>query len=465
MSAALSPAPSAGLSSVLPGADGLPEAFRNGTDRVRTGLGGTMALALAASLLLLAALTAWAALTPISGAVIVGGQTVLQGQPRDLQHLDGGIVTAIHARNGDLVTEGQVLMALDPTLLQVNLDIARSRLAEALAKRARLMAEQSGTGPVTAALLQTAPEALHLGGQDLSAPLAGQMRIMAARAEVLAGMRDSLAERTAQFDAQAAGLEALVASQEEQIGYTDRDIANMESLAAKGLVRDSALSEARRNRADLLGDLASYRSERAGIANAVRDAEITVAQAERQFREQVVTDLGGVTAEIGELVLQIVTTAKQLDRVEMRAPVTGIVHEMKVTTVGGVVPAGQTVAQIVPTGEGMEFEMQLPAQSVDSAHPGQTARLRLVGPDPRRTPELRGEVVRISPAAIADDRSGQSFYRLRVTVPAAELARLEGEPLVPGMPVEGYLETGMRPVLDWLVQPLWAHVNRAFREG
>ncbi len=439
-------------------------ASQDGTGPVRTGTGGPVRLASLAGAALLALLILWAALTQISGAVIVEGKAVVSGQPRDLQHLDGGIVTAIHVRNGDVVQAGQVLMELDPTLLKVNLDIARNRLAEDLAQKARLTAEQLGAPPPDVAAAAALPEAVHLGVRDLAGPVAGQAQIMAARAEVLAGQRDRLTEKTAQFDNQAAGLDAVIASQQEQLSYLDRDIANKEKLAASGLLREGQLLDAKRIRADLLGQIASYRSERAGIANAVRDAGIGVAQEERQFHEQVVTDLGEVTEEIGELVLQIVTTQKQLDRVEIRAPVTGIVHELKVTTLGGVIPAGQTVGQIVPTGEGMEFEMRLPARSADGVHPGQTARLKLTALDPRRTPELKGTVARISPTSITDEQTRQSFYRVAITVPPDELARLQHEALLPGMPVEGFLETGQRSVLDWLVQPLAAHMGGAFRE-
>lgn len=431
---------------------------------VKTGFGRTGMLTLSASVALLAALLAWAALTFISGAVIVQGQTVVRGQPRDLQHLDGGIVTAINVRNGDLVQEGDVLLTLDPAVLQVNLDISTRRLAEALAKQARLTAEQRGAATIDMGAMRQSEAAAHLGAADLDAPARGQAQIMAARAEVLTGQRDQLAEKKLQFDNQAAGLDALIASQEEQLVYLERNIANMEKLAASGLARENPLLDAKRDRAGILGQMASRRSDRASIANSVRDAEIEAAQSERQFHEQVVTDLGDVTAEIGELVLQIVTTRKQLDRVEMRAPVTGIVHEMKATTIGGVIAPGQTVAQIVPVDEGMEFEMQLPARSVENAHPGQAARLRVTALDRLRTPELRGTVSRISPAAIVDERTGQSFYRLHVTVPPEEMARLGDETLIAGMPVEGYLETGMRSALDWLVQPLTNHLNRAFRE-
>ncbi len=448
------------LSGARPPTTGLPR----GEGQVRTGFGSSMRLAMLASLALFLVLILWAAQTPISGAAIVEGKTVVRGQPRDLQHLDGGIVTAINVRNGDLVREGEVLMELDPTLLKVNLDIARSRLAEDLAKKARLTAEQRRAGVPDVAAVAAMAEAAHLGQADLTGPVAGQAQIMAARAEVLKGQRDQLTEKTAQFDNQAAGLDAVIASQQEQLGYLDRDIANMEKLAASGLLREGQLLDAKRNRAELLGQIASYRSDRAGIANSVRDAEIGVAQGERQFREQVATDLGEVTAGIGELVLQIVTTRKQLDRVEIRAPVTGIVHELKITTLGGVIPAGQTVGQIVPTGEGMEFEMQLPARSADSAHPGQVARLKLTALDPQRTPELKGTVSRISPTSIMDEQTRQSFYRVEITVPPEELARLGDEILLPGMPVEGFLETGQRSALDWLVQPLANHMRGAFRE-
>lgn len=435
-----------------------------GVTPVKIGFSGSAIAAALLSVALLAGLILWASFTMISGAVIVHGQTIVQGQARDIQHLDGGIVTKINVHNGDLVQEGDVLLELDATLLKVNIDIARTRLAEALAQKARLTAEQLGEKSLDVAAIKASTEASQLGDQDLDAPIRGQTQIMAARAEVLEGQREQLAEKKLQFDNQAAGLDALIASKKDQLTYLERDIANTQRLADSGLARESPLLEAKRDRAEILGQIASYGSDRAGIANSVRDAEIAAAQEERRFHEEVVTDLGEVNTVIGELVLQIVTTQKQLDRVEMRAPVTGIVHEMKVSTIGGVIAPGQTVLQIIPSDEALEFEMQLAAVSIDRVHTGQKARLRFSALDPRRTPDIFGQVSLISPTSITDEKTGQSFYRLRITVPPEQLERLDGQTLVPGMPVEGYLETGLRSAMDYLIQPLANHLDRAFRE-
>ena len=430
---------------------------------LRTALRAPLRLAALGAVALLATLVAWAALTPLTGAVIARGQVVVPGENRRLQHLDGGIVSAIHVRNGQQVQAGEVLIELDRTLLQTNLGIARSRLAEALALQGRLRAEQQGLPGIDLAALHATAPAAWLSEADLAPALAGQGQIMAARSELLQGQHEQLSERIAQLRNQAEGLRGQLEAQRARLAYVEENLANVERLSTQGLVPRNQLLDLQGQRAELQGQIAQAGSDLASVSNGIRDAEVTLVQADRQFQEEVATDLREASAQIEELVPQIVTYAAQLDRVELRAPVAGIVHELSVSTVGGVVAPGETVLQIVPTSDAVEFELRLDPASVDQVHPGQDARLKLTAFDPRRTPEIFGSVAEVSPATVTDPRSGQSYYRLRVAVPPAEMARLQERP-VPGMPVEAFLATGERSALSWLVKPLIDHLGRAFRE-
>lgn len=443
--------------------------------QVRTELGRPLLLAALGAPLLLAAMVGWAAITPISGAIITAGQAAAAGQNRKLQHLDGGIVTAIHARNGDHVRAGQVLVVLDPVLLRTNLGISRTRLAEALALQARLLAEQRDlTAPGSAAPLQVAaiaaaPAAAYLdpgdtGRAELSLAVAGQEQIRTARTALRASQSAQLVERVAQMESQREGLDGLIASATDQLGFAEEDLVSVEALIAKGLTARPRLLEAQASRANLQGVLARHRSDWAGIANSIRDAQLDLVRSDSEFRERVATDLRETTGQIEELVQQIVTYRAQLERVDLRAPVDGIVHEMIATTLGGVIAPGETVAEIVPVSEGVEFDVRLDPKSIDQVHPGQEARLKFPAFDARTTPEIMAEVAGISPGTIEDERSGTSYYRVRLEVTPAELARLPEAP-VPGMPVEAYLATGERSALSWLVKPVADHMTRAFREN
>ena len=426
---------------------------------LRLALRGTALAGFAGFLLLLLIFGGWAAGTRIAGAVIAPGSVVVEGRPRLIQSLDGGIAETIAVRDGDSVREGQLLLRLDQTLLRTNLDIARSRLAAALALRARLDAERQGL-----ARLDFAYPPLPFPLPDTRAEEDGQRRIFEARRAVNDGIEASLAERLAQFDSQIGGVRGQIAALREQIGLTDSDLADQEQLAAQGLARKSQVSELQRRRSELRGQLAALEAEAARLANAREDAGIEARQAARGFTEQVVTDLRTTASEIEELVLDIITRSAQLERTEIRAPVAGLVHELQVTTPGGVVAPGQTIAQVVPVGDGMEFELRVEPHAIDRVHPGQTAKLVISSFDPQTTPRLEARVTTISAGTIPDPATGRSYYRVGLSVPQDQLARLDGETLVPGMPVEAYLETAERSVLTYLMQPVAAHLRQAFRE-
>lgn len=413
-----------------------------------------------AAVALFAALIFWAETTRIEGAVTATGQAVVRGKPKVVQSLDGGVVEEIRVANGDRVAAGDLLMRLDPTLLKVNLDIARTRLAEALARKSRLEAEEQGlAAPVFAY------PSLPFDRPDTVAAEAGEARIFAARVEINTGRRAQLAERLDQFETQIRGMAAAISAKQEQIGYLERELGNNQTLYDQGLVRESQLLQLRRSKAEMAGALAEAEADQARVRNSMKDAEIGVAQEERQFREQVVTDLGKAQTEIEELILQIVTTARQLDRVDIRAPTAGIIHEMQVTTQGGVVPPNGTILQVIPVEDGVEFELSLNPREVDQVYVGQKAQVVFSAFDQRATPRLLGHVARISPTAVSTPEGERSFYRLSLVLEKGEIERLKEASVVPGMPVEAFLETGEHTVMSYLLQPITSQLMRAFRES
>jgi HlyD family secretion protein len=430
---------------------------------LRTEISAAGLAGLLASLALLVLIGLWAAFTPIAGAVIAQGEVIVRGQPKHVQSLDGGIVAEIHTADGARVTAGEVLIRLDPTLLQANLDIARTRLAEALTRRARLESEQAGAGTVDFAPI-AATAATYLDGMDLSTQEEGQRQILAARRAVLEGKVEQMAERSRQFQNQAEGVKGLIAAKEEQLSYLDRQLDSLMQLNKSGLARESQVLDVQRGRSELLGQIAEYQAELARLANSVRDTELEGLQADREFREGVVTDLRKAISDSEELMLQILTTRAQIARVDIRAPASGIVHELQATTLGGVVAPGATILQVVPVGDGVEFELKLDTRAIDQVFVGQRAKVVLPAFDSRLTPNIFGEVAAISPTSVTDPATRQSFYRLRLDVPPEEIARLGAVELVPGMPVQAFLETGDRSALSYLLKPLTDHLGRAFRE-
>ena len=429
------------------------------TDRPDLNVSRPGRMGLIGLVLLIGVLGTWATFTVISGAIVASGQAVVHGKPKLIQSLDGGEVAEILVRDGDIVEQGDVLMRLDPTLLQANLNISRNRLAAALALHGRLQAEQS-----QADTLIFPAQDLPFASLDTATQEKGQRAIFAARAAVIKGQQAQLEEALLQYDNQAAGIEGQIAALHEQTTLLDHDLDNMTQLAAKGLTRQSQMSELQRSRSQLTGQLAGLEAELARLANARRDSELGVLQAERSFLEEVVTELREVTSVIDELTLQIITQQAQLSRIDIQAPTAGIVHEMQVTTRGGVIAPGGSIAEIVPLAEGMDFELRVDPRSVDQVHPGQIARLMVASFDPQTTPRLTASVTSISPGLITDPNTKQGYYRVSLAVPLAELERLGDASLMPGMPVEAYLETGDRSVLSYLLHPVTNHLRRALRE-
>lgn len=416
-------------------------------------------LGAAASVLLLGGGTWWAAETHIVGAVIASGVVEVTGRPKAVQHLDGGIVAALHVAEGDTVAQGAPLVTLDDTTLLANLRIYRARLSEALATRDRLVAEQAEAETITFAGIDPLIDA-----QEAALHRAGQVEIFDARRALEQGRQERLAEKIAQFGNQIAGVEALIAAKDQQQGYIAEEIAATLALTEKGLARATQLRSLQRSEADLLGQVAEHRSELARIRNSIRDTELEQLQGRREITEQVVTQLRETMTSIEELRQQILTTAAQLDRVDIRAPSAGRIHEMQLTTIGGVVPPGGVILTIVPTGEGFSFITRVAPVSVDQVFVGQPAKVRFPAFNQRETPELAGTVRDVSATTSVDEVTGQSFYRVDIVVSPEELARLGARTLIPGMPVEAHLTTGERSVLSYLLKPMNDQLSHAFRE-
>lgn len=427
---------------------------------IKTGLATPVYLGALASLALLVSGFIWMSSTLITGAVIAPGKVVVRGLPKQVQSLDGGVVKEILVKDGDVVSKGDVLLRLDPSLLQINLEIYRNRLSEVVTREARLDAEyQELDAPVFNI------DSPYLPDIDLTQHFKGQREIFVARREVLNGRKEQLAERILQFRNQISGVEALISAKQDQLAYVSQERETKQGLSEQGLVRESELLELQGRESSLLGQIAEHQSELARIYNSIRDTELEILQADREFKEQVVTELRTTTAEREELILQIVTVEKQLERIDIHAPTDGIVHELQATTEGGVVAPEATITQIVPLSDGVEFKLQVDPQSIDQVFVGQVAKVLFPAFNQRTTPELFGTVSGISPTSVDDPQTGLSYFRIDLTLPTEEIARLGDVELIPGMPVEAFLQTGERSVLTYLTEPLLQQLRRAFREG
>lgn len=427
---------------------------------LKTNLTTTTRIGVIASLALLVIGFVWMQSTMIAGAVIASGQAVVSGKPKIVQSLDGGVVAEIFVEDGDVVRAGDVLLRLDSTLLLINQDIYRNRLAEVIARESRLQAEYLGEDSIT-------PQPLppQLAGIEVEQHYVGQQAVFQARRDVLEGLEEQLGERILQFGNQTDGVEGQISAVREQLKYVEQELEGLQELNREGLARESQVLELQRTQSGLLGQLSQLQSELARIKNSIRDTELEILQSERTFKEQVVTELREVTASREELVLELTTVEKQLERIDIMAPTEGIIHEMQVFTVGGVVPPEATIVQIIPQSEGVEFELRIDPKAIDQIFVGQKAKVSFPAFDMRTIPEIFGTLAEVPPSSVTDPTTGQSYYRVGLSVPPEGLALLGNVDLIPGMPIEAFLETGERSVLSYLTKPLMDQLSRAFREG
>ncbi|NJN36194.1 MAG: HlyD family type I secretion periplasmic adaptor subunit [Nitrospiraceae bacterium] len=412
-----------------------------------------------AAFALFVALVTWAVITPIGGAVLATGAVAVSGKPKSVQHLDGGIVQEILVADGDWVAVGDVILRLDDTLLVANLEIYLNRLGEAYVQAARLSAVAAGADRIS-----FPPLPKLLAGRDLDATRAAETAIFASHLEVLEGRRAQNLEKIEQFGNQIAGVEALIAAKRERLGYVETDIARYQALKEKQLVRDSDLLSLQSTRADIVGQISEHISERARIENSIRDTELATAQLDSETREKAVTELRQVTTTMAELTQQVISTQKQLDRIDVRAPVAGHIHDMKAVTVGGVVPPGALIAQIVAEDASPGFELHVAPTGIDQVFAGQEVRLRFPAFAQSSTPEITGRVAYVSATTLVDEATGIAYYLVTAKVPDSERSRLGGQELVPGMPVEGFISTGARSAASYLMKPFTDQLERAFRE-
>lgn len=403
---------------------------------------------------------AWANLASLSGAVLAQGQVVVLGRPKIIQHLDGGIVAEIFVENGAVVSKGEVLIRLDDTLLKANLNIYQNRLREGVAQRARLTSERD-------ALSQIAWEdkILKIFNMESSPNVRlGQKKLFEARQATRLGQVAQLREKIKQLRNQTTGTEALKGSKKSQLGFLDEELKGIRSLNKKGLTPKSQLMSLERQREEIIGQVAEQDAELARIQNSISETEIQILQIDRELRQTVLTELRQIEQEVNDMTQQLFATVEKQKRTEIKAPVSGIVHELAIFTIGGVIGPGNEVMQIIPQNIGFEVEANVEPKFVDELYSGQLATLRFSAFNQRITPELNGTVKGVSPNAIVNEQTGASFYKIRLTVSNSDLVLLESLPLVPGMPVEIFIKTRERTALNYMIKPLMDQINRAFRE-
>ena len=422
----------------------------------RHGLLGSVAM-----IALVGGLGFWAAITPLSGAVVAGGSVVVDGGVRRVQHQEGGIVREILVRNDAEVEAGQTLIVLDGTSVAANMAVIEAQLGEAYIRQVRLLAEAANT-----TIMEWTPKLEALPNIEHNRALfAAEDRLRVSRAASLSTQMAQLGEQIIQLENQVAGLHAQRDAVAAQTGILNEQLERLSALLSQGLVEASRVSDLRRQIAQLDGESARIATEIARGNAATSERRLQVSQVQESYQSEVLGQLQETGQEIAELEQQRVAAQDRLDRLVIRAPITGIVHQMQVATLGGIASAGETLMQIVPQDDEIMVDVRINPLDIDKLAAEQTVTLRLSSFNSRSTPELLGLVDRISPDLTRDAASGTQFYVVRVRLPGDELERLpETARLIPGMPVEAFFATGDKTVLTYLAKPVMDQLALAFRE-
>ncbi len=414
----------------------------------------------ALAVLLVAGVGGWAGLTMISGAVIASGQVVVETDVKKVQHPTGGVVGALLVHEGSRVRAGDVLIHLDETQTRANLDVVLKALDELAARRARDEAERDGRDAIAFPADLTAR-----GGDPVVAHLLdGERSLFAARRAGRAGQRAQLQERTHQLDEEIAGLTQQVAAKVREIGFITSELTGVRELYAKNLVPLTRVTALERDGVRLQGEDGQLLASIASAKGRIAEIGLQMLQIDGDMRTEVGKDLADIRGRWSELVEKRVAAEDVLKRVTMRAPQDGTVHQLTVHTIGGLVTPNEPAMLIVPAQDRLQVEVRIQPQDIDSVHAGQRAILRFSAFNARTTPEIAGDVARVSADVSQDSRTGLTYYAARIAIPPQELDRLGPLHLVPGMPVEAFLQIGDRSVLSYLVKPLSDQVAKAWRE-
>jgi HlyD family secretion protein len=402
----------------------------------------------------------WATTTEIAGALIAPGTIVVESNIKKVQHPSGGVVGELRVKDGDRVKAGDLLVRLDDTVTRANLAIVTKTLTELMARKARLSAERDGSDRITFPdeLVQQAST------PDTAQVMAAEVRLFELRRAARAGQKSQFNERINQAKDEIVGFGAQKTAKDKEIAFIEHELTGVRELYEKNLVPITRLSQLEREATRLGGERGQLTAATAQAKGKIAELQLQIIQVDQDLSSEVAKEMREIDAKIGEFVERRVSALDQLKRTDLRAPQDGTVFQSTVHTIGGVIPAGEAIMLVVPDSDRLTIEAKVNPQDIDKVQLGQSATLRFSAFNFRTTPEIFGTVSQVSADITTDQRTSQSYYTIRIAMPADEVARLGKVKLVPGMPVEAFVNTGDRTVMSYLMKPLSDQISRAFRE-
>lgn len=412
-------------------------------------------------LVMVGAIGYWSVGTQIAGAVIASGVIEVENERQVIQHLDGGVVGEIFARDGDAVAAGDVLLRLDDTFLKNELSIVEGKLLEVFARTALFQAERDDAPKV---VFEGAFDFLTVSERSREEQLAGQTRLFEARRRSVEQNAQQIGEQQTQVARQIEGVESQRAALDRQLTLIEQELGNVQSLFEKGLAQASRLLDLQRQKARLEGEIGSLTARVAEARTQISELEIQRLALFDTRREEAIgqlRELGSSELELRERRLGLV---ERLSRLDVRAPVNGVIFDSKVSTLQAVIRPADPMMYIVPGDQPLQVSARIDPTDIEQVYAGQDVSLMFTTFSRRTTPEVPGIVMRVSADAARDDVTGETYYEAILAPEEIALAKLEDVTLLPGMPAEAFLKTEDRSPLSYLTQPLTVYFQRAFRE-
>jgi HlyD family secretion protein len=400
----------------------------------------------------------WAVAVPLSGAVVVSGNLVAESNLKKVQHPTGGVVAQILVQDGMRVKEGDLMVRLDETQARASMLVLTNQIDQLSARLARLVAERDGREEPNWGDLASRPE------PEVKQLLASEASLFGARSTSRRSQKDLLKNHIGQLHEEIAGLEAQIKSKVAQLALIAAELKGVQTLYEKQLVTITRLTTLQRESARIEGERAQLQSSIAEAQGKISESELQIVRIDHDFRADVMKDVRESQDKLAELTERAIAARDLVHRIEIRAPVSGYVHQLAVHTVGGVIAAGEVIAEIVPDAEELQIEAHVSPNDIDHVHLGQSSLVRLSAFNQRTTPQLDGIVSFVSADLTHDKQMNAAFYTVRVTLPGPERRRLGDLQLVSGMPADVFLQTGSRTMASYLFKPITDQLHRSFRE-
>lgn len=409
----------------------------------------------------------WGGTAPLSGGAVATGRISPEGNRRTIQHLEGGIISQIHVRDGDLVEMGETLVTLQETAARANYQVflGQQRLLEA--QRARLFSEQAGLDePVFPDDILLAAE----NNSEIADILETQRQLFDQRAELHDNRQSVMRSRISQLEEEITGLRDQVVAQNRRTELIDQEIEDVTSLVDQGLAPRPRLYALQREQASIEEQRAGNQAAIARAQQSIGETEIQLLAIDSERLDQIAQEINAIQSDLSTVNERLIESQDVLERTDILAPITGTVVNLRYRTTGGVIRPGDPVLDIVPLEEALIIDARLSPLDVDSVSPGQPVQVNLTALPQRNLPVIYGEVIDVSADALFDDNTGETYFRLRARVDQERIdALIQQFPddiiLLPGMPVDVLVVTGERTMIEYLLSPLTESLRRAMREG